>query len=188
MNGYSMELCGVKRQLPYVDINETLAYAAFITIGDTEMVGACAKELVKKIGQADIILTAEAKGITLAHELSRLMGHEHFVVARKSVKTYMKNVIKEKVNSITTTGTQNLYLADTEIEKLKGKKVCIIDDVISTGESLIAIENLALQAGGIVVSKAAMLAEGDAANRKDIIFLQKLPLFSKSENAYTPLD
>lgn len=188
MAAYSMELCGVKRELPYVDINETLAYAAFITIGDTEIIGACAKALVEQIGEADIILTAEAKGITLAHEVSRLMGHEHFVVARKSVKTYMQNVIEESVNSITTQGTQKLYLADTETIKLKGKKVCIIDDVISTGESLIAIENLAKQAGGVIVSKAAMLAEGDAANRDDIIFLQKLPLFSKSENGYTPLD
>lgn len=188
MSAYNMELCGVKRALPYVDINDTLAYAAFITIGDTEMVGACAKALVEKIGEADIILTAEAKGITLAHEISKLMGHEHFVVARKSVKTYMKNVIQEDVNSITTQGTQKLYLADTETIKLKGKKVCIIDDVISTGESLIAIESLAKQAGGIVVSKAAMLAEGDAADRDDIIFLQKLPLFNKAGDVYTPLD
>lgn len=187
MNAYKMTISEVTRELPYVDINDTLAYAAFISIGDTEIIGACAKDLAAKIGEADIILTAEAKGITLAHEVSRIMGHKEFVVARKSVKTYMKNVISQEVNSITTDGIQMLYLADAEIASLKGKKVCIVDDVISTGESLKAIESLALKAGGTVVSKAAMLAEGDAADRDDIVFLEKLPLFSKTENGYVAI-
>lgn len=188
MNAYKMTISGVTRELPYVDINDTLAYAAFISIGDTEIIGECAKDLAEKIGEADIILTAEAKGITLAHEVSKVMGHKEFVVARKSVKTYMKNVISQEVQSITTDGIQMLYLADAEIESLKGKKVCIVDDVISTGESLKAIESLALKAGGTVVGKAAILAEGDAADREDIVFLERLPLFKKTGDVYTPID
>lgn len=188
MRGYHIELCGVKRELPYVDINDTLAYAAFITIGDTEMVCACAKELAARVGEVDVVITAEAKGIPWGFEVSRILGHKGSVVIRKSVKTYMSDVIEEDVNSITTQGTQKMYLEGSEAKKLAGKRVCIVDDVISTGESLRAIEAIVEKAGGTVVARAAALAEGDAADREDIIFLQKLPLFTKTETGYVALD
>lgn len=187
MKAFKMTISGVERELPYIHINDTLAYAAFISMGDVEILEATAKDLVEKIGDVDIVITAEAKGIPIAHEVSRLLGHKDYVVARKSVKTYMENVISQDVQSITTAEPQKLYLADTEVAKLKGKRICVVDDVISTGESLKSIELLAEQAGGTVVSRAAILAEGDAANRDDLIFVKKLPLFSVSEGVYTPI-
>ena len=146
---------------------------------------ACAPELVKKIGPVDAIVTAEAKGIALAYEISRLLGLKEFIVARKSTKNYMKNVVSASVHSITTSGEQHLYLDGIDADKVRGKQVCLLDDVISTGESLHALETLMKNAGAFVTKKAAILAEGDAASREDIIFLQKLPLFQKvSEGEY----
>ncbi len=180
MEQYELSLGGVKRTLPFIAINDELAFASFVILGDTELVAACAPRLAEKIGQVDAILTAEAKGIALAYEISKHLGMKEFIVARKSTKTYMKNVVSASVHSITTKGEQHLYLDGADADKMKGKKICIIDDVISTGESLHALEELAKNAGAIVVKKAAVLAEGDAADRGDIVFLQKLPLFKKN--------
>ena len=147
-------------------------------MGDTELITACAPELANKISDADVIITAEAKGSALAYEISKILGKNEFIVARKSIKSYMSGVVSVSVHSITTSGEQHLYLDGHDAEKLRGKKVCILDDVISTGESLYALEALVESAGGIVTKKA----EGNAAKREDIIFLQELPLFRKCKN------
>lgn len=182
MNTYELNLCGVKRELPFVDLEDNLAFASFVIMGDTELIMACAPELAKKIEDVDVIITAEAKGIALAYEISRILGMKEFIVARKSIKSYMSGVVSVSVHSITTAGEQHLYLDGHDAERIRGKRVCIVDDVISTGESLYAIEALVESAEGIIAKKAAVLAEGKAAERDDIIFLQKLPLFRKGEN------
>lgn len=182
MKNYELTLCGVKRILPFVDLENDLAFASFVIMGDTELITACAPELANKISDADVIITAEAKGIALAYEISKILGKNEFIVARKSIKSYMSGVVSVSVHSITTSGEQHLYLDGHDAEKLRGKKVCILDDVISTGESLYALEALVESAGGIVTKKAAILAEGNAAKREDIIFLQELPLFRKCKN------
>ena len=169
MKEYSMELCGVKRTLPFIPISEEMAFASFVVLGDTELVSACAPELA-----------AKAKGIALAYEVSKELGHKEFIVARKSTKSYMKDVVSASVHSITTAGEQHLCLDGKDADKIRGKRVCLLDDVISTGESLHALECLMANASAEVVKKAAILAEGDAADRKDIVFLQKLPLFKKT--------
>ena len=184
-----MTLCNVDRTLPFIPINEDMAFASFVVLGDTELVSACAPELAKKIGNVDAIVTAEAKGIALAYEVSRQLGLKEFIVARKSTKSYMKDVVSASVHSITTAGEQHLYLYGKDADKIRGKRVCLLDDVISTGESLHALECLMENAGAEVVKKAAILAEGDAADREDIIFLQKLPLFRKlSDGEYNAID
>ena len=180
MKTYELNLCGVKRELPFVDLEGGMAFASFVIMGDTELVTACAPKLAERIGDVDVIVTAEAKGIALAFELSRLLGKKEFIVARKSIKSYMSGVVSVSVHSITTAGEQHLYLDGNDAGRIKGKSVCIIDDVISTGESLYALEALVKSAGGEIVKKAAVLAEGKAAERKDILFLQKLPLFQKT--------
>lgn len=188
MKEYTLELCGVKRVLPFIPIDGEKAFASFVVIGDTEMVNACAPVLAERIGAVDAVVTAEAKGIALAYEISRILGLKEFIVARKSTKNYMKNTVSASVHSITTFGEQNLYLDGTDVEKIRGKNVCLLDDVISTGESLLALEALMKNAGASVVKKAAILAEGDAASRDDIIFLQKLPLFNRTgEGEYEAL-
>ena len=179
MTGYTMELCGVERTLPFIPINETMAFASFVILGDTELVSACAPKLAEMIGDVDAVLTAEAKGIALAYEVSKCLGLKEFIVARKSEKSYMKDVVSASVHSITTAGEQHLYLDGVDAAKIRGKRICIIDDVISTGQSLEAIEELVTKAGGNIVGKAAVLAEGDARGRKDIIYLEELPLFFK---------
>lgn len=181
MKYYDIEVCGVKRQLPLIKINDSLSFGSFVIIGDTELISACAGPLAEKIGPVDAIVTAEAKGIALAYEVSKQLGLKEFIVARKSVKNYMQNVVSHEVNSITTSGTQKLYLDGVDATKIKGKNICILDDVISTGESLNALEALVTSAGANVVAKAAVLAEGDAAKRSDIIFLEELPLFPTAE-------
>jgi len=185
MEKYILELQGLKRELKFIDINDELAFASFVILGDTELTAEVSKELSNRIGQVDYLMTAEAKGIPLVYEVSKLLGHTKYIVARKSVKTYMEDVVGVSVNSITTASEQKLYLDGKEAELIKGKKVCLIDDVISTGESIKALEDLAISAGAIIDSKAAILAEGDAADRDDIIYLKKLPLFKKlSEGNY----
>ena len=185
MDTYELKLCGVKRELPFIDLEDNLAFASFVIMGDTELITACAPGLAEKIGDVDVIITAEAKGIALANEISRLLGKKEFIVARKSIKSYMCGVVSVSVHSITTSGEQHLYLDGHDAKRLCGKRVCIVDDVISTGESLYALEALVESAKGIVTRKAAVLAEGKAAERDDIIFLQKLPLFHKcDDNSY----
>ena len=173
---YTLNVAGLTRELTLCPVDETLDIAAFIMFSDVELTVACTAELLKKCGEFDVILTAETKGIPLAYEAARQSG-KNYVVARKSVKVYMTDPISVKVNSITTAHEQTLYLSQEDIALLKGKRVLILDDVISTGESLTAIEKLAETAGAKVAAKAAVLAEGDAADRDDIIFLEKLPVF-----------
>ncbi len=175
---YKMTIAGVERELPMCAINDKLDIAGFIMFSDVEITVASARELLKKAPEFDVILTAESKGIPLAYEMARQSGKQ-YVVARKSVKLYMKNPISVSVNSITTANQQTLYLSESDVENLKGKKVLITDDVISTGESLASLEELCGQAGGEICGKAAVLAEGDAADRDDIFFLERLPLFFK---------
>ena len=174
---YQMKVCGVERELSLVPIDENKAFASFVVIGDTELVERAAAELAAQVPPVDVVLTAEAKGIALAYELSRRLGMKEFIVARKSVKSYMKNPISASVHSITTQGEQHIYLDEADIRKVAGKRVCIVDDVISTGESLSALENLVEKAGGTIVGRMAILAEGDAQDRGDILYLEKLPLF-----------
>lgn len=176
MDYYKLNVCGLKRDLPIIQISDDLKIASFVLLGDAELAEKAGYELSKRI-DCDIIVTAEAKGIQLAHEIARNLDKESFIVARKSVKAYMNNPISVEVNSITTANTQKLYLDLKDAEKIKGKTVALVDDVISTGQSIAALEALVEKAGGKVVQKLAILAEGDAADREDIIYLEKLPLF-----------
>ena len=175
---YKMTLAGLERELPLCPLNEKLDIAAFIMFSDVEITVASAEELLNKCPEFDVILTAESKGIPLAYEMARQSG-KPYVVARKSVKLYMTNPVAVTVKSITTASEQTLYLSAEKAEMIKGKNVLVVDDVISTGESLKALEELVSSAGGNISAKAAVLAEGDAADRTDIIFLEKLPLFFK---------
>ena len=176
---YEMTIAGLKRQLPLFKVADNLYIAAFIIFGDVEMTTAAAGELLKKAPEFDILVTSEAKSIPLIHEMARQAGQNEYVVARKGEKVYMENVITTEVDSITTAGIQKLCIGQKEIDQMKGKRVLIIDDVISTGGSLKSIEILVNKAGGNIVGKMAVLAEGDAADRDDIIFLEKLPLFNE---------
>lgn len=176
MDYYKLKICGLERDLPIIKISDDLKIASFVLLGDAELAEKAGYELSKKI-DADIILTAEAKGIELAHEIARNLEEKSFIVARKSEKSYMHNPVSVEVNSITTANTQKLFLDFKDAEKIKEKRVALVDDVISTGQSIAALEALVEKAGGKVVQKLAILAEGDAADREDIIFLEKLPLF-----------
>lgn len=176
---HEMTIAGLKRQLPLFKVADNLYIAAFIIFGDVEMTTAAAGELLKKAPEFDILVTSEAKSIPLIHEMARQAGQNEYVVARKGEKVYMENVITTEVDSITTAGIQKLCIGQKEIDQMKGKRVLIIDDVISTGGSLKSIEILVNKAGGNIVGKMAVLAEGDAAGRDDIIFLEKLPLFNE---------
>ena len=175
---YSMKIAGLERNLKKFAVSDKLDIAAFILFGDTEITVASSTELLKKVPEFDLIITPEAKSIPLAYEMSRQSG-KPYIVARKGVKVYMGNPISVSVNSITTQNEQTLYLGEDEAALIRGKKVLIVDDVISTGESLQAIRQLVYAAGGIEAAACAVLAEGDATTRDDIIFLEKLPLFFK---------
>jgi adenine phosphoribosyltransferase len=175
---YEINIAGLTRELPLCPVNEKLDIGAFIMFSDVEITVKSAEELLKKAGDFDVIITAESKGIPLAYEMSRQCG-KNYVVARKSVKLYMQNPVSVDVKSITTEAVQTLYLGDTDAELIRDKKVLIVDDVISTGESLRAVEILVEKCGGTVTGKCAVLAEGDACDRDDITYIQKLPLFFK---------
>ncbi len=182
---YEMTVAGCKRQLPLCKLNDELMIGAFVIFGDAELTVACAKELLKKAPEYDYLITAEAKGIPLIHEMARQHGDKKYFVARKNPKLYMTGVFEADVRSISTAKEQKLYLDTADAEMLKGKKILLIDDVVSTGESLAALEKLVNLAGGNICGKMTILAEGDAQNREDLIYLEKLPLFnSKGE----PLD
>ena len=174
---YTLKIAGLERQLKRFPVSDTLDIAAFILFGDVELTEACAKELLKKAPEFDYIVTPEAKSIPLAYEMSRLSGKK-YIVARKGVKVYMDNPIEYKETSITTQKEQSLFLGHEDGDLLTGKKVLIVDDVISTGESLEALKALCKSAGGHTACCASVLAEGDAAERDDIVFLEKLPLFT----------
>jgi adenine phosphoribosyltransferase len=175
---YEMTIAGCKRSLPICAIDEHLDIAAFIMLGDVEITEKSAAELLKKCPEHDVVVTAETKGIPLCYEMAR-QGCGNYVVARKSVKTYMRNPISVDVKSITTTNMQKLFLSEDDYKLIHGKRVLIVDDVISTGESLAAMENLIEQYGGNIVGRACVLAEGDAKDRSDITYLEPLPLFFK---------
>ena len=180
---YTMEIAGLKRDLPLFPVNENLYIAAFILFGDVEITKACATELLKKAPEYDIMITAECKSIPLIYEMARQSGQNDYVIARKGPKIYMEDLITTNVDSITTAHTQSLCIGKAEVELMKGKRVLIVDDVISTGESLAAIEELVEKAGGNIVGKMAILAEGDAIERDDITVLAPLPLFNAEGEA-----
>ena len=175
---YTMKIAGLERKLQKFPVSDTLDIAGFIIFGDVELTVAGCKELLGKVPEFDVILTPEAKSIPIAYEMSRQSG-KPYIVARKGVKVYMGTPIKVSVRSITTQKEQTLYLGEAEVELLKGKRVLIVDDVISTGESLSAVRELVKTAGGIEAASCAFLAEGDASQRDDIIYLAQLPLFFK---------
>lgn len=178
MDTYHINIAGVERDLIKYPVNDKIDIAAFILFGDVEVTEKAAAELLKRCPEHDVVVSAEAKGIPLCYEMAR-QGCREYVIARKSVKVYMRNCVDVAVNSITTAEVQRLYLGDTDANFLKGKRVLIVDDVISTGESLAALEALMDKIGVDVVGKACVLAEGDAKNRDDIIFLEELPVFEK---------
>ena len=177
---YTIDVAGVKRDLPLCRLTDELYIGAFVIFGDVEMTEVSARALLEKAPDFDIMVTAESKGIPLAHEMARQSGKNTYILARKAPKLYMKNVIKTEVKSITTAKVQTLYIDQTDVDRMKGKRVLIVDDVISTGESLHALEALVEQSGGEIVGRMAILAEGDAIDRHDITYVQKLPLFDRN--------
>ena len=179
---YKMKIAGLDRALPLCPINDELMIGAFVIFGDPELTTACARELLERAPEYDYMISAEAKGIPLVHEMARLAGNQKYFLARKSPKLYMTGVFEAELHSITTAKDQKLYLDTADAELMKGKRILIVDDVISTGESLSAIEHLVKKAGGNVVGKMTVLAEGNAQDREDLIYLEKLPLFDKNGN------
>ena len=174
---HTMTIAGLERHLPICRVTDELYIAGFVIFGDPELTVACARDLLKLAPEYDYIITAEAKGIPLAHEMARQAGNEKYILARKGPKLYMRDIFGVDVKSITTAKEQHLYLDGADAELMKGKKILIVDDVISTGESLSALEALVEKAGGIVCGRMAILAEGDAQSRDDLSYLEKLPLF-----------
>ncbi len=179
---YNIKVAGIERELPLCPISDELNIAAFILFGDVELTEKCAEALAKLAPEHDVLITAESKGIPLIHSMARHLGENRYILARKSIKLYMRDVIECKTQSITTARAQTLYINGDDAEFMKGKRVLIVDDVISTGGSLASLENLVKQSGGEVVGKMAILAEGDAIEREDIICLAPLPLFDKDGN------
>lgn len=175
---YKMNIAGLERELPLCKVSDDLYIGAFIMFSDVDITVAAARELLKKAPEFDVLISAEAKGIPLCYEMARQAETNDFVIARKGPKLYMNNILTTSVDSITTDHIQTLCIGDKEVNMLKGRRVLIVDDVISTGESLRSIENLVERAGGNIVGRMAVLAEGAAAERDDIIFLEKLPLFN----------
>lgn len=179
---YNLKVAGIERDLPLCPISDELYIGAFVLFGDVELTKKCAEALYEKAPEHDVMITAESKGIPLIHEMCAISGKNRYVLARKSVKLYMKDIVKCETRSITTDAVQTLYIDGDDAEFMKGKKVLIVDDVISSGGSLLSLENIVKQAGGNIVGKMAILAEGDATKRDDIIYLEKLPLFDKNGN------
>ena len=177
MKYYTMQFGPLTRQLPICPVSDTLSIAGFVLLGDQALTSECAKQLLALAPEYDYLVTAEAKGIPLAHEMARQANLEKYIVARKVAKAYMTGVFEVNVRSITTAKEQTLFLDTADAELLRGKRVLIVDDVISTGESLRALEVLVARAGGNIIGKMAVLAEGDAAAREDLTFLHPLPLF-----------
>ena len=179
---YHMTIAGCERDLPICPLNENLQIAGFVIFGDPELTTACAQALLDRAPEYDYLISAEAKGIPLVHEMARLAGNQKYFLARKAPKLYMTGVLDVKVRSITTANEQHLYLDTADAAIMKGKKILIVDDVVSTGESLRAIEQLVEEAGGVICGRMTILAEGDAQERNDLIYLEKLPLFDAQGN------
>ena len=184
-DSYTLKIADLERRLPLFSISDDIKIASFVILGDVELTVKCAGELVKRMPEFDIMITAEAKGIPLIHEIARQTGMSRYIIARKSIKVYMEEPYSINMSSITTGKEQTLYLNKADMELMKSKRVLIIDDVISTGESLRAIQKLVIESGGIIASSMAILAEGDARYREDIIYLEYLPLFDNEGN---PID
>ena len=180
---YHMTIAGCERDLPLCRLNDDLMIAGFVIFGDPELTTACAKDLLAKAPAYDYMITAESKGIPLVHEMARLAGNQKYFLARKMPKLYMTGVFEATVRSITTAREQKLYLDVADANQMKGKRILIVDDVISTGESLRGLEQLVEQVGGIICGRMAILAEGAAADRKDLVYLERLPLFDKTGKA-----
>lgn len=174
---HRMTIAGLERDLPICKVTDSLYIAGFVIFGDPELTVACAKALLEKAPEYDYIITAEAKGIPLVHEMARQAGNKKYILARKGPKLYMRDILEVSVHSITTAKEQHLYLDGADAEMMKGKRILIVDDVISTGESLTALEALVEKVGATVCGRMAILAEGDAQDRDDLIYLEKLPLF-----------
>ena len=177
---YKMNIAGLDRELPLCPLNDELNIGAFVIFGDPELTTACAEALLDRAPEYDYMITAESKGIPLVHEMARLAGNQKYFLARRAPKLYMTGVFEVTVRSITTAKEQKLYLDVADAELMKGKRILIVDDVISTGASLSAIETLVKEAGGIVCGRMAILAEGDAQNNEKLTYLEKLPLFDKN--------
>ena len=175
---YEMDVAGLKRELPLCKVSDDLYIGAFVMFGDVELTVHCAAELLKRAPEYDYLIAPEAKAIPLLYEMARQSGADKYFLARKGPKAYMSGVFEVDVKSITTMSVQKLVIDTADAELIKGKRMLIIDDVISTGESLRAMEELVTRAGGIVAGRMAVLAEGDATARKDILYLEKLPLFN----------
>lgn len=175
---HTMTIAGLQRDLPICRVTDDLYIGAFVIFGDCELTQACAAELLKRAPEYDYIITAESKGIPIAYEMARQAGDRKWLLARKGAKLYMQNVFGVEVKSITTAAVQKLYLDGADAALMQGKRILIVDDVISTGESLRALEELVSKAGGEIVGRMAILAEGDAQKRDDLIYLEKLPLFN----------
>ena len=176
---HTMTIAGLKRDLPICRVNDELYIGAFVIFGDVELTVACARDLLAKAPKDyDYMISAESKGIPLVYEMARQAGQNKWFLARKSAKLYMQNVFSVEVKSITTSASQKLYLDGADAEMMRGKRILIVDDVISTGESLRAIEELVLKAGGIIAGRMAILAEGDAQERADITYFEKLPVLN----------
>lgn len=182
---HEMKIAGLTRRLPLCSVSDTLYIGAFVIFGDVELTVKCAHELLKLAPEHDVIIAAESKGIPLAYEMARQEGVNRYIIARKAPKLYMKNIFQTEVRSITTARMQVLCLDGDDAEYMRGKRVVLIDDVISTGESMRALEELVKKAGGNIVGRMTILAEGDATRREDLIYLEKLPLFDKEGN---PID
>lgn len=180
---YEIRVAGLKRKLPLCPIGEDLYIGAFVLFGDVELTVACARELLKKTPEYDVMITAESKGIPLVYEMARQAGVNKYLLARKMAKLYMKDVFSVELQSITTEKRQKLFIDKEDADYMKGKRVLIVDDVISTGESVKAVEKLVQESGGMVAGRMAILAEGDASRRDDIIFLEHLPLFNSKGEA-----
>lgn len=179
---HRMKIAGLDRALPLCPISDSLMIAGFVIFGDPELTTACARELLDRAPEYDYMISAEAKGIPLVHEMARLAGNQKYFLARKAPKLYMEGVFEVAVRSITTAKEQKLYLDTADAALMKGKRILVVDDVISTGESLAAIEALVEKAGGNVVGRMTILAEGNAQQREDLVYLEKLPLFDINGN------
>ena len=175
---YTMTIAGLKRRLPICRATDDLYIAAFVIFGDAPLTVACADALLAKAPEYDYLMTAEAKGIPLAHEMAQQRGDDNYFIARKMPKLYMTKGFEARVKSITTQQEQRLYLDQVDADAIKGRRILLVDDVVSTGESMAAIEQLVHLAGGIVAGKMCILAEGDAVKRDDLIYLEPLPLFT----------
>ncbi len=175
---YHMTIAGCERDLPLCPLTDELMIGAFVIFGDPELTTACAEALLQKVPEYDYMITAEAKGIPLIHEMARLAGNQRYMLARKGTKLYMRDILDVAVRSITTDREQHLYLDGADVALMKGKRILLVDDVISLGDSMHALEELVTASGGIVAGRATILAEGKASERDDIVYLEKLPLFT----------